>query len=250
METHPANTADGKDPRNGARTVNTARDLPRPDATGEWPTLPPVPRPNLPPAYLGPEPPIIVGDAHLITALAPAVPLDPVPARGGPTHTSTRPTTPALVPARFARVPLRVRAARRPVVLPSRAENQVWQPRFAYRTAAVMTAGFALVAAPLWVVLYRLATAEEIALAQIVPLGMMLLGGFLTAVIAWVLIVEMRARVRVVDMMSRTGAHEAPGAAGASAFAGLLRPFIQIPAQVALLAVALSLFVGATVIAL
>ncbi len=246
METHPANTADGKDPRNGARTVTSARDLPRPGATGEWPTVPPAPRPNPPPAYLGPDPPIIVGDAHLIPAPDPAAPPDPAPARTIPTRTGL----PALVPVRFARIPLRVRAARRPVVLPSRAENQVWQPRFAYRTAAVMAAGFALIAAPLWVVLYRLATAEEIALAHIVPLGMMLLGGFLTAVTAWVVIVEMRARVRVVDTMSRTGAHEAPGAAGASAFAGLVRPFIQLPAQVALLTVALSLFVGATVIAL
>ena len=86
-------------------------------------------------------------------------------------------------------------------------------------------------------------------LGHILPLTMMLLGGFLTAVTAWVVIVEMRARVRMVDAIGRTGEHEAPGAPGITAFTGLLRPFVQIPAQVALLGVAFSLFVGATILA-
>jgi membrane protein required for beta-lactamase induction len=87
-----------------------------------------------------------------------------------------------------------------------------------------------------------------VALADLLPVAMLLLGAFLTAVSAWVVVVEMRARVRMVDALGRTGEHEAPGAT-TPAVAGL-RPFIQIPAQVALLVVALILFAGATLIAL
>jgi hypothetical protein len=113
----------------------------------------------------------------------------------------------------------------------------------------VVIAGFVVLALPLWLALYRAVGTPGAALTHVLPLGMMLLGGFLTAVTAWVVIVEMRARVRMLDALGRTGEHEAPGAAGISAFTGLIRPFAQIPAQVALLAVALSLFVGATILA-
>jgi hypothetical protein len=135
------------------------------------------------------------------------------------------------------------------MVLPSRSDSQVWQPRFAYGTAAVVFVGFLVVALPLWLALYRTVGTPGAQLTFILPLGMMLLGGFLSAVTAWVVIVEMRARVRVLDALGRSGDHEAPGAAGTSAFTGLLRPFAQLPAQLGLLAVALCLFVGATIIA-
>jgi hypothetical protein len=146
-------------------------------------------------------------------------------------------------------VALRTRAPRRPIVIPSRADNQVWQPRFAYTAAIVVLVGFVVVALPLWLALYRTVGTPGVQLSHVLPLSMMLLGGFLTAVTAWVVIVEMRARVRLVDTVGRTGDHEAPGAAGISAYTGLLRPFAQVPAQVALLAVALALFVGATILA-
>jgi hypothetical protein len=58
----------------------------------------------------------------------------------------------------------------------------------------------------------------------------------------------MRARVRMVDALGRNGEHEAPD--GAASFAGLLRPFTQLPSQLALLVVALCLFVGATLISI
>jgi hypothetical protein len=148
-----------------------------------------------------------------------------------------------------ATVALRTRPPRRPIVVPSRADNQVWQPRFAYTTAAVVLIGFAVVAAPLWLALYRTVDISDTPLTRVLPLTMMLFGGFLTAVTAWVVIVEMRARVRMLDALGRTGEHEAPGAPGIAAFTGLLRPFVQIPTQVALLAVALALFVGATILA-
>jgi hypothetical protein len=147
-------------------------------------------------------------------------------------------------------VALRGRPLRRPVVVARRADNLVWQPRFAYATAAIVLVGFAVVALPLWLALYRTVGTTDEPLAHVLPLAMMLLGGFLTAVTAWVVIVEMRARVRLVDSLGRTGEHEAPGAPGIAAFTGLVRPFVQIPAQMALLAVALTLFVGATILAI
>jgi hypothetical protein len=97
--------------------------------------------------------------------------------------------------------------------------------------------------------LYRAVDTPGASLSVVLPLSMVLLGGFLTAVTAWVVIVEMRARVRMLDALGRTGEHEAPGGPGISAFTGLLRPFVQIPAQVGLLAVAFSLFAGATILA-
>jgi len=151
------------------------------------------------------------------------------------------------VPART--IALRTRAPRRPIVVPSRSDNQVWQPRFAYTAAIVVLVGFVVVALPLWLALYRTVATPGTQLTHLLPLSMMLLGGFLTSVTAWVVIVEMRARVRLVDTVGRTGEHEAPGGVGIAAYTGLLRPFGQVPAQIALLAVALVLFVGATILA-
>ena len=123
----------------------------------------------------------------------------------------------------------------------------------------------------------------------------MLLGGFLTGAAAWVIIIEMRGRVRMVDTLARTGerelliapepelsletisaytelgapptipahiaaraeAQQATAAATLEAsskllasFSSVLKSFGQLPAQVAMLAVALALFVGATVLSL
>ncbi len=133
---------------------------------------------------------------------------------------------------------------------------------------------------------------------------MMLMGGLLTGAAAWVIIVEMRGRVRMVDTLAKTGEREAmivpaapelpvldapidrlmvaepmlsprpvgppaghaphsadaqPVSAAAtleasskllSSFSSVLKSFGQLPAQVAMLAVALALFVGATVLSL
>jgi hypothetical protein len=191
--------------------------------------------------------------------------------------------------------------------------DAVWQPRFAYAAAAVVLAAFALVTAPLWVVFYRISGPESNngagpKVADLVGLSMFFMGGLVTAATAWVIIVEMRGRVRMVDRLARTGEREtvfvnaapavesavdefveeadpidaptdvitfvpqpppppvvlaappapaAPQSAAATleasskllqSFSRVLRAFSQLPAQVAMLAVALSLFVGATVL--
>jgi len=184
----------------------------------------------------------------------------------------------------------------------------VWQPRFAYTSALVILFALTVVSMPLWIVLYRITdTATGGApVADLVALCMMLLGGFLTGAAAWVIIIEMRGRVRMVDTLARSGEREAliapatpelpvldapvdgamdpmarpreaawdPDAAAAAhqarveaqqvnaasmleassklltAFSTVLRSFGQLPAQVAMLAVALALFVGATMLSL
>jgi hypothetical protein len=181
----------------------------------------------------------------------------------------------------------------------------VWQPRFAYSSALIILLALTVVSMPLWIVLYRITdTATGAApVADLVALCMMLLGGFLTGAAAWVIIIEMRGRVRMVDTLAKTGEREAmiapelpvldapvdvpdpvtrparepvwdPETAAATyqarveaqqvnaasmleasgklltAFSSVLRSFGQLPAQVAMLAVALALFVGATVLSL
>jgi hypothetical protein len=134
------------------------------------------------------------------------------------------------------------------IPLSSRSDELVWQPRFIYTTAAVILVAFMVVALPLWVALYRMAGAADADPAEIVSLAMMLLGGFLSSAAAWVLIVELRARARMAEALAQAGAHEAPGTAGRAVASGLVRPFGQVWTQVALLVVALSLFVGATIV--
>jgi hypothetical protein len=188
---------------------------------------------------------------------------------------------------------------------PTRAPGKdlVWQPRFAYSSALVILFALTVVSMPLWIVLYRITDTATGGppVADLVALCMMLLGGFLTGAAAWVIIIEMRGRVRMVDTLAKTGEREAmitpelpvldapldvpvdpvaravawdPEAAAASyqarveaqqvnaasmleasskllaAFSSVLRSFGQLPAQVAMLAVALALFVGATVLSL
>jgi hypothetical protein len=193
-------------------------------------------------------------------------------------------------------------------------KDLVWQPRFAYSSALIILLALTVVSMPLWIVLYRITdvAANNGAgprVADLVALCMMLLGGFLTGAAAWVIIIEMRGRVRMVDTLAKSGEREVmvapaapelpvldapldsvhvepiarsprrsgtgePGwepasyAARAEAqqvsaaatleasskllasFSGVLRSFGQLPAQVAMLAVALSLFVGATVLSM
>jgi hypothetical protein len=183
----------------------------------------------------------------------------------------------------------------------------VWQPRFAYSSALIILFALTVVSMPLWIVLYRITDTATGGppVADLVALCMMLLGGFLTGAAAWVIIIEMRGRVRMVDTLAKTGEREAmiapaspelpvldapldvpsdplarrehvwdPDAAAATyqarveaqqvnaasmleassklltAFSNVLRSFGQLPAQVAMLAVALALFVGATVLSL
>jgi hypothetical protein len=185
-------------------------------------------------------------------------------------------------------------------------EDLVWQPRFAYSSALIILLALIVVSLPLWLVLYRIS--DPLAnngagpkVADLMALCMMLLGGFLTGAAAWVIIIEMRGRVRMVDTLAKTGEREAmaapeipvldaplesfmAGRTGAgtgtgdaesvplaarieaqqvsaaatleasskllSSFSSVLRSFGQLPAQVAMLAVALALFVGATVLSL
>jgi hypothetical protein len=221
-------------------------------------------------------------------------------------------------------------------------EDLVWQPRFAYTSAAVIFVALTLISLPIWVVLIRITSASTNngagpKVSDLVALSMMLLGGFFTAAAAWTIIIEMRGRVRMVDTLARTSENQviaapalpildepvfsdAPSAAPAnqpllpfdledddededetvtissapspiavvtvappaapvsapvyappaegtsqqqsvpatleasshllSSFSNVLRAFGQLPAQVAMLAVALALFVGATVLSL
>jgi hypothetical protein len=208
-------------------------------------------------------------------------------------------------------------------------EDLVWQPRFAYTSAAIIFAALTIISLPLWIVLYRItdSTSNNGAgprVSDLVGLCMMLLGAFLTGAAAWTIIIEMRGRVRMVDTLARTSeremiapaapelpvdapvideallesptqpimfpplmsgpsavtaalpnagsnsVHHGPSAAHAAvtahqttvaatleasskllaSFSSVLRSFGQLPAQVAMLAVALALFVGATVLSL
>jgi hypothetical protein len=184
----------------------------------------------------------------------------------------------------------------------------VWQPRFAYATAALILLALTVVSMPLWIVLYRLVGAKGTNVDDLIALVMMLMGGFLTSAAAWVIIIEMRGRVRMVDTLAKSGDRElavapaapelpvldapldhvavqplrvpagpagwAPGqpppplesrveaqqvSAAATleasskllgSFSSVLKSFGQLPAQVAMLTVALALFVGATVLSL
>jgi hypothetical protein len=196
-------------------------------------------------------------------------------------------------------------------------EDLVWQSRFAYSSAAVIFVAFTAVSLPLWLVLYRISGSADNPprVGDLVALCMMLMGGILTGAATWVIIIEMRGRVRMVDTLAKTGEREAmstpelpvldrptvpamatspamttspaetgtgvgtgaatdadvpavPAAGGAepvpfnpaatleasskllASFSSVLRSFGQLAAQVAMLTVALALFVGATILSL
>jgi hypothetical protein len=144
----------------------------------------------------------------------------------------------------------------------------------------VILVALTLVSLPLWIALYRTVgrAGDGAPVADVMGLTMMLLGILVTGGAAWIVLVELRCRVRLVDAVSRraapptpppyvdyaaypdypaapvrTGPHPMvpiPGGPEASggppgSVVGLLRSFGQAPAQVAMLAVALTLFIGA-----
>ena len=56
--------------------------------------------------------------------------------------------------------------------------------------------------------LYRLTGQPNVQVGDVLALCMMLLGGLLTCVAAWLIIIEMRGRVRMVDTLAKTGERE------------------------------------------
>jgi hypothetical protein len=296
--------------------------------TGEWPAVPPAPAPVKPPApALGPEPPIINTDVRLIPP-APAaaasepgddsptgsIPVDPLP--------SVRPIRPAARPrvAAARRVPaasteesplttLQRTVRRQQAVGRDPRREVVWQPRFAYTSAAFILLALLVVSMPLWIVLWREIGVTGQPVSDIIAICMMLLGGFITGAAAWIIILEMRGRIRMVDTLVRSGgdviaapaapeipaldtpmdhltvaplnplgipslggwepgtppppisarveAQQVSAAATLEAssrlltsFSAVLKSFGQLWAQVAMLTVALALFVGATFLSL
>jgi hypothetical protein len=243
-------------------------------------------------------------DEHPTPGVAP----DPIPAPLSAPTTKPRPRRApgATLPPEESPLVQLQRSVRRQQAYARRPdEDLVWQPRFAYTSALVILVALTMVSLPLWLVLYRISdpasnNGSGPRVADLMALCMMLLGGFLTGAAAWVIIIEMRGRVRMVDTLAKTGEREmvAPAApeipvldapleslmvtepigsprdvpssraarveaqqvsAAAtleasskllSAFSGVLRSFGQLWAQVAMLAVALALFVGATVLSL
>jgi hypothetical protein len=227
-------------------------------STGDWPAVPPAPAPMRPVAAPpGPEPPIINTDVRLITGTAMAeaeaptavvgsVPVTAIPA--APIGTARVPVSPLPPAAPFGIVrrpprplpppPVPIQAATEVPTGPvdRLSAELIWQPRFAIASAAVILVALTVVTMPLWIVLYRLVGTTGAATADILALGMMLLGAFLAAAAAWVVVIEMRARVRMVDTMARDADRER-----------LHQPTAPV---VAMLTVALALFAGATVLSL
>ncbi len=280
--------------------------------TGDWPAVPPAPAPNKP-ILLGPEPPIINADVHLIPSATPAAEPAPFPELPAAPITSTpiiaravrRAARPLPLTAAAEDPPLTVlrQSMRRPIVTRHYRNDLVWQPKFAYTSAIVILGAFTIVTLPLWIVLYRMIWANDANVVDILALVMMLLGGLVTSITAWIMVIEMRGRVRMVDNLARTGDREiavAPAApelpvldtpvdqitvrplrggwqpgqplpalesrveaqqisAAATleasgrllgSFSSVLKSFGQLWAQVAMLTVALVLFVAATILSL
>jgi hypothetical protein len=202
--------------------------------TGEWPAVPPAPAPVKPAApAVTPEPPLIWSTIPPASASAPVpapVPPSPptaseaAPDSGGdsdsPSATDDSPTVTIPAPPEQRALPplvrqspiLRLRGALRSG--PRSARNDfVWQPRFAYGTAGIILAALVLLTLPLWVVLFRMTdpAANNGAgpkVASLVALCMMLMGAFVTGGATWMIVVEMRARVRLVDALAGIGGRE------------------------------------------
>ena len=202
--------------------------------TGDWPAVPPAPapvKPTAPPP--APEPPLVAKVAAvraIVTAPpvvddSPTVSIPPVPA-----------LDPAGSPLRLLRSAVRERL--------SSADELIWQSRFALTSAGVILAALLLVTLPLWTVLYRLSdtagNGAGVKVSELVALSMVLMGAFLTGAATWMIMMEMRLRVRMAD--AGPGAPVAPRPAAVS--------FGQLPAQVAILAVVAILFLGATILSL
>jgi len=214
-------------------------------STGEWPAVPPAPAPVKPTVTATtPEPPLLTG-LPVFTSLPPRVvddslePVTAIPAVG----TARSDDSPTMaIPGRLGFGP----------PIGATGSDIVWQPRFAQISAAVIFGALTLLALPLWIVLYRLigttaTTPEGPQVADLMALCMMLTGGYLTGAALWVILVEMRGRVRMVDAIARPAGRELPREELTS-FSGVLRSYGQLPAQVAILALALALFVSATIL--
>ena len=286
---------------------------PTPSSTGEWPAVPPAPAPVKPTATLtGAEPPIINTDVNLIPPSAGTTAADDTPVTAIPApRPFVRPLPPVASGAEDSQLSVLQRMVRRQHDLSRRAGQEVvWRPHFAYSTALVILLALIVISMPLWIVLYRVMGTPDTKVGDVIALCMMLLGGFLTAAAAWVIIIEMRGRVRMVDTLARSGEREAMGVAPAApelpmldapldqltvrpigargtgtaawepgnppppltsrveahqvsaaatleasskllaSFSSVLKSFGQLPAQVAMLTVALGLFVGATILSL
>ena len=315
----------------------TASATKNPLTTGDWPPVPPAPAPVIPaspeaaapsirttlmagsaadhdPAEgadaTAPRPRTVtydVDDDSPTMTLSPPRPGEGVAAARSRRHSGSLPRFGPQSPL-FSR---RVIPGQRTMAGLSR-RDLVWQPRFAYISAAIIAASLTVVSLPLWLVLYRSSDAGA-PVSDLIALCMMLTGGYLTGAAIWLVLVEMRARVRMVDRLARTGEREVVFAtsghdyaaaierphegyqvpeplpslsetgdligweappmptaitarveaqqASATAtleassklltsFSSVLRAFGQLPAQVALICVAIALFVGATVLSL
>jgi hypothetical protein len=212
---------------------------PRP-STGEWPAVPPAPAPVKPAApTVTPEPPLIrstippaSASAPVPAPVAPSLPTasaskaPPDSAAHSDSHsgslraTDDSPTVTIPAPPEQRALPPLVRQS--PILQLRRAlrsgprsvrNDLVWQPRFAYGTAGIILAALVLLTLPLWVVLFRMTdpAANNGAgpkVASLVALCMMLMGAFVTGTATWMILVEMRARVRVVDALAGIGGRE------------------------------------------
>ena len=284
--------------------------------TDEWPAVPPAPTPVKPAAAVAtPEPPLIRSGVRMVRPLSPAADDD------SPTVAIPAPATLVSVPAPTSAVPLLEPTRESPMLGHPGRERQpgdhdlIWQSTFAYVTGGIILGALLLLTLPLWIVVFRLTDPASNNgagpdVGNLIALCMMLMGAFLTAAATSMIIVEMRARVRIVDALAHLGDRDAaayqlpsfdptpfdpaqlgpspgemnqpvtapipatamPGAFSATtpgpmgqpsgragghqgttgellgAFGGMLRAFGQLPAQVAMLAIALVLFVGATVL--
>jgi hypothetical protein len=260
----------------------------------------------------GAEPPIINTDVNLIPPSAGTTATDDSPVTAIPApRPFVRPLPPVVAGADDSQLSVLQRMVRRQQDLSRRVGQEVvWRPHFAYATALVILLALVVISMPLWIVLYRVMGTPDTKVGDVIALCMMLLGGFLTAAAAWVIIIEMRGRVRMVDTLARSGEREAMGVAPAApelpmldapldqltvrpigargtgtaawepgnppppltsrveahqvsaaatleasskllaSFSSVLKSFGQLPAQVAMLTVALGLFVGATILSL
>jgi hypothetical protein len=197
-------------------------------SAGGWPTVPPVPVPVKP--DVAPEPdeqppvatarvpavdddsPTMVIDAE---ALAAAVGAAPRPLLG-----ALRRPLPRLLadssPVAVLREAARRRAALANEADPHRSREEIWPRRFAFGSGLVIVLVLTVVSLPLWIVLWRITGVTSTPAKDIIALCLMIMAGFLTAAALWAIVVEMRARVRMVDALARTGDREGLFEAGST----------------------------------
>src|SRR5690606_414806 len=124
---------------------------------------------------------------------------------------------------RLSRARMPVSSGVRAGAPPTRIENLVWQPTFAYVSGLIIAAAITIISLPLWIVLFRgIGTGAPV--KDLIALCMMLAGGYLTGTAIWIIVTEMRGRFRMVDRMARTGEREANLAALGHELVGLQPP--------------------------